>query len=125
MINKYGGIILMMSAAIFFIASTNKTPVTPTNNAENIVGCSPLNNENIQAGADGKFIRVMPGWGDHAYAISTKSDSAQLYFNQGLSMYYSYHQREAVASFREAARFDSTAAIIYWAQALALRWALF
>jgi hypothetical protein len=34
-------------------------------------------------------------------------------------MYYSYHAREAVASFKEATRFDSTAAMLYWGQALA------
>jgi hypothetical protein len=35
-------------------------------------------------------------------------------------MYYSYHWREANASFREAARFDPECAISYWGQALAL-----
>jgi hypothetical protein len=35
-------------------------------------------------------------------------------------MYYSYHSREALASFKEAARFDSNCAMIYWAQALAM-----
>ena len=34
-------------------------------------------------------------------------------------MYYSYHMREALASFKEAARFDSTSAMVYWGQALA------
>jgi tetratricopeptide (TPR) repeat protein len=63
---------------------------------------------------------MMPGWGRHSYAITTGSDSAQFYFNQGLTMYYSYHSREALASFREAARFDSTSAMAYWGQALAM-----
>ena len=70
--------------------------------------------------SNGKFIPVMPGWGNHSYAITTNSDSAQFYFNQGLTFYYSYHAREAVASFKEAARFDSSCAMAYWGQALAL-----
>lgn len=83
------------------------------------LGCSPGADGYFRY-QDGKFIRLLPGWGDHSYTISTHSDSAQIYFNQGLSMYYSYHLREALASFREAARFDSNSAILYWAQALAL-----
>ena len=35
-------------------------------------------------------------------------------------MYYSYHMREAIASFKEAARFDSSCAMAYWGQALAM-----
>ena len=83
-------------------------------------GCSPYSGEKIIAAADGKFITVLPGWGDHAYSISTKNDSAQFYFNQGLNMYYGYHFREARASFKEAARFDPAAAMAYWGEALAL-----
>ena len=83
------------------------------------IGCAP-DALDLQSDAAGKFIRIMPGWGNHSYQISTKSDSAQIYFNQGLTMYYSYHSREAVASFKEAAKFDSTNAMVYWGQALAM-----
>lgn len=86
----------------------------------NSIGCAPGEGENIFAGEDGKFITLLPGWGNHSYGISTQSDSAQIYFNQGLSMYYSYHSREAVASFKEAAKFDSSCAMAYWGQALAM-----
>jgi tetratricopeptide (TPR) repeat protein len=111
-----------MLLAVIFIAATNNHTATRADyiSAENIIGCAPDAGDNIYAGASGKFINVLPGWGDHAYTISTASDSAQIYFNQGLSMYYSYHPREAVASFKEAARFDSGCAMIYWGQALAM-----
>lgn len=75
---------------------------------------------NIVANASGKFISVLPGWGHHAYKISTGNDSAQFYFNQGLNFYYSYHFREALASFKEAVRFDQSCAMAYWGQALAM-----
>ncbi|HET7002491.1 MAG TPA: hypothetical protein VFI33_14310 [Puia sp.] len=83
-------------------------------------GCSPAYSGNSQVGEDGKFITVLPGWGHYGYSISTKNDSAQFYFNQGLNMYYSYHWQEANASFKEAARFDPGSAMAYWGEALAL-----
>lgn len=84
------------------------------------IGCAPAANENVYADNSGKFITILPGWGNHSYSITTTSDSAQRYFNQGLSMYYSYHLTEAIASFKEAAKFDSTCAVLYWGQALAM-----
>ncbi|HEY4937071.1 MAG TPA: hypothetical protein VII44_10850, partial [Puia sp.] len=86
----------------------------------NSYSCSPYPDGNTEAGDDGKFITVLPGWGNYSYPISTKNDSAQFYFNQGLNMYYSYHWPEANASFKEAARFDHGSAIAYWGQALAM-----
>ncbi|HRH59734.1 MAG TPA: hypothetical protein PL045_04145, partial [Chitinophagaceae bacterium] len=85
----------------------------------NAIGCAPAA-ENIYADASGKFISILPGWGNHSHTITTASDSAQMYFNQGLSMYYSYHSTEAIASFKEAAKFDSNCAMAYWGQALAM-----
>jgi tetratricopeptide (TPR) repeat protein len=92
----------------------------PARNKENIYSCMPTNGEGVGLPVNGKFITVLPGWGNYSCPVSTTSDSAQFYFNQGLNMYYSYHWREADASFREAARFDSALAIAYWGQALAL-----
>ena len=86
----------------------------------NSPGCGPGYGGNSEAGDDGKFITILPGWGHYSYSISTKNDSAQFYFNQGLNMYYSYHWQEANASFKEAARFDPGSAMAYWGEALAL-----
>lgn len=78
------------------------------------IGCAPVATDNIYADNSGKSIPILPGWGNHSYSITTTSDSAQIYFNQGLSMYYSYHLTEAIASFKEAAKFDSSCAVLYW-----------
>ena len=72
------------------------------------------------ADKNGKFIPVLPGLGHHHYRVYTKSDSTQIYFDQGLALYYSYHLNEALASFKEAARFDENCTMAYWGQALAL-----
>src|SRR5262245_51109129 len=119
MVRKCVSIALLVAAAVIFIASANRTIVSGDTN-RNIVGCAPVNDDELYIGADGKFIRIMQGCGNYDYTISTNSDSAQYYFNQGLTMYYSYHSREAIASFREAARFDSSSAMTYWGEALAL-----
>jgi tetratricopeptide (TPR) repeat protein len=112
---------LLVLTASFFIAAVSKSIVNKDHpEPQYIISCGSENNDNIYAGNDGKFITVLPGCGNHAYTISTASDSAQIYFNQGLRMYYSYHSREAIASFKEAARFDSTCAMVYWGQALAM-----
>ncbi len=85
-----------------------------------IVSCAPGISGSLTPNEAGKYVAVLPGSGHHRYQVSTTSDSARLYFNQGLTMYYSYHMKEALASFMEAARFDSTCAMLYWGQALAL-----
>lgn len=95
-------------------------PVINANKIEkkNIVRCGPdweLLNEWIEA----VDIPPIPGAGIHEWKISTKSDSAQFYFNQGINMYYSFHIIEAMASFKKAAKFDPGCAMLYWAQALA------
>src|SRR6476620_11001928 len=62
---------------------------------QNILSCSPAIDDITDKDANGKYIPLLSGWGHHAYTITTKSDSAQTYFNQGLSFYYSFHMREA------------------------------
>lgn len=113
--------LFILSTALLIGATSSKTYISKNDvSYENAIGCAPAAGDNIYADANGKFINMLPGHGNHGYTISTISDSAQLYFNQGLSMYYSYHWREALASFREAARFDSTCSMVYWGQALAM-----
>jgi len=88
---------------------------------EALIGCSPsADAAAILPNADGRYAPVFPGWGHYHYPISTSSDSAQYYFDQGLSLYYGYHLTEAVASFKEAAVKDSNCVMAYWGQALAM-----
>jgi tetratricopeptide (TPR) repeat protein len=111
--------ILFASIGMALVRNNTNVPVTKAERSATI-SCAPGAEERIDADESGKFISILPGWGNHSYPITTKSDSAQIYFNQGLSMYYSYHMKEAIASFKEAAKFDSTCAMVYWGQALAM-----
>lgn len=85
---------------------------------KNIVRCSPDWNE-LKDWIEEISIPPMPGSGNLKWPIKTASDSAQFYFNQGINTYYAFHIIESMASFKKAAKFDSTSAMIWWAQALA------
>jgi tetratricopeptide (TPR) repeat protein len=85
------------------------------------IGCGPaLRTTAILPDEQGKFAPLFAGWGHYSYKVHTNSDSAQVYFDQGLNLYYSYHLTEALASFKEAARFDPSCTMAYWGQALAM-----
>lgn len=63
---------------------------------------------------------LLDGIGDHHFTITTDSEQAQRFFNQGLILSYGFNHAEAVRAFREAARLDPTCGICYWGVALAL-----
>ena len=56
----------------------------------------------------------MTGIGDSHLKITTKSDAAQAYFDQGLSLLHCFWDFEAYRAFKEAARLDPDAAMAYW-----------
>jgi len=123
--------ILLPVSMLFSLAFINVGPAHKTTSAKALPGRTALSERRtglgcappevpVVADANGRFIPALPGLGRHVYLISTKTDSAQFFFNQGLSFYYSYHLRDAVASFKEAALFDSAAVMAYWGQALAM-----
>lgn len=58
--------------------------------------------------------------GNHHYAITTRSELGQRYFDQGLTLVYGFNHAEAVRSFREAQRLDPSCAMCFWGEALAL-----
>lgn len=54
------------------------------------------------------------------HSITTTSDRAQQYFDQGLRLVYAFNHEEAVRAFEAAARIDPNAAMAHWGIALAL-----
>ena len=52
--------------------------------------------------------------GDSHLKITTRSDAAQAYFDQGLSLLHCFWDFEAHRAFKEAARLDPDAAMAYW-----------
>jgi tetratricopeptide (TPR) repeat protein len=115
----------IFSAAILFAFWFNekqKQAATSFNLTEfkkkNIIRCGP-DWDKLKDWLEETSIPPIPGTGNYKWKISTKSDSAQFYFNQGINMYYSFHIIEAMASFKKAAKFDENSAMLHWAQALA------
>jgi tetratricopeptide (TPR) repeat protein len=114
---------MAIALLLAFRFSENKNVFSNPGSAEeykkkNIVRCSPDWNE-IKQWIEEVDIPPLPGSGNHQWKISTTSDSAQFYFNQGINTYYGFHIIEAMASFKKAAKFDPSSAMIQWAQALA------
>jgi tetratricopeptide (TPR) repeat protein len=54
------------------------------------------------------------------HPITTTSEQAQRYFDQGLRLIYAFNHEEAIRSFEAAAQQDPQAAMPYWGMALAL-----
>lgn len=64
--------------------------------------------------------RLLPGLGEHHYAVSTRVPLAQRFFDQGLRLTYAFNHGEAVRAFQEAQRLDPACAMCAWGEALAL-----
>ena len=58
--------------------------------------------------------------GSHHHVITTGSDKAQQYFDQGLRLVFGFNHDEAEHAFLEAARLDPGCAMAFWGIALAL-----
>ena len=57
---------------------------------------------------------LFSGLGSYSVSVTTNSDLAQKYFNQGIIFTYGFNHEEAFRSYREAARLDPDCAMAYW-----------
>ena len=57
---------------------------------------------------------LIPGSGTYSRAISTDSQSAQAFFDQGLRMAWSFYFPESIASYQEASRLDPDSPMPYF-----------
>jgi len=64
---------------------------------------------------------LMQGIGDASLKITTDSEQAQAYFNQGLKLLHCFWDFEAYRAFKEATRLDPSAAMAYWGEYEALK----
>jgi tetratricopeptide (TPR) repeat protein len=116
--------LIMLTVAAFISAAAISTALqnTDTKKVAELMAekkrfslrCSPLYNP-----AEGENIPLLTGWGNYGWKITTSSDSAQLFFNQGINMYYAFHIIEARASFERATKLDPDCAMAWWGKALA------
>ena len=62
----------------------------------------------------------LDGLGEWHFGVTTESEDAQAFFDQGLRLSYGFNHAEAIRAFKEAARLDPGFAMAYWGQAFAL-----
>ena len=74
----------------------------------------------LQGATDEPLAPMLEGLGDLHYPITTSSEAAQRFFDQGLRLVYAFNHAEAVRAFEEAARLDPEAPMPHWGKALAL-----
>ncbi len=99
-----------------------------------LIGCSPAaeDGENIpgmgeaedqthpdQALIDRAGAPLFEGMGGHHHKISTDSQGAQRYFDQGLILAFSFNHAESIRSFKAAQKLDPECAMCFWGEALA------
>ena len=63
---------------------------------------------------------LVPGSGDYSRPISTDSQEAQAFFDQGLRLAWGFYFPESIASYQEAARLDPDHPMPYWGMAHAM-----
>ncbi|MEO8711082.1 MAG: hypothetical protein ABI405_03110 [Parafilimonas sp.] len=83
-----------------------------------IIGCA-VNIAGFNLDDPANEIPLLDGWGKYRMPLTENNDSAYIYFQQGINMYYGYHIIEALASFDKSTKFDSSFAMGYWGKALA------
>eukprot|EP00752_Nemacystus_decipiens_P015970 g14275.t1 len=67
----------------------------------------------------GGTAQLFPDMGEYTRPITTDSDQAQRYFDQGLTFIYGFNHDEAVRSFTEATRLDPGCSMAWWGIAYA------
>lgn len=85
-----------------------------------IKGCGPVLTHDRDWYSSGKEQPLLPGLSGIHFPITTTSEKAQRYFDQGLLLAYGFNHAEAARSFWQAAREDSTCAMAWWGFAYVL-----
>ncbi len=110
-------LIISIGLAYFFTSGKSGKSVKEDISASVSIYCAPALDWTLIGDDHGPLIRDfilvhLP--------VTTKVDSAQLYFDQGLSQLYAFNHGEAGRSFKTAIRLDPSAAMPYWGLAMVL-----
>ena len=80
-----------------------------------MVGCGQ---PSASMAGEQREVPLFEGMGHHHRAVTTSSDLAQRYFDQGLIWAYAFNHDEAIRSFEKATRLDPDCAMAFWGIAL-------
>lgn len=99
---------------IFLICTSLSACATSGDSAD--TSASGVDTDAFQAPID----YIPAALGPHSWKITTSSDMAQRYFDQGLQMRYAYGMNDAARSFRQSHREDPNCAMCYWGESFSL-----
>lgn len=80
--------------------------------------------ETAKSSADADLVQragapLFEGLGDYSRSVTTSSEGAQRYFNQGMVLAFGFNHAESIRSFRAAQKLDPQCAMCFWGEALA------
>lgn len=107
--------ILLICLALLAAFRLHLNPTPQKQKPRIAIKCAP----DLDGLAETSTVPLLPGWGSYHMTISHKKDSAWLYFQQGINLYYGFHIIEALASFKKSTDLDSSFSMGWWGQALA------
>ena len=74
----------------------------------------------VQGQSPSQGAHLLLGMGSYHHPIATKSEQAQRFFDQGLTLVFGFNHQEAIRSFETAAKLDPLAVMPLWGIAYAL-----
>jgi tetratricopeptide (TPR) repeat protein len=110
-------ILILFGPILFFYQLKQAKSNRGEKEMRQIVYCSPSFDPATLNAANAPFFE---GLGNHHYPITSSSEKAKQYFDQGLTLIYAFNHGEAGRSFKAAIKLDSTCAMAYWGLAMVL-----
>jgi len=108
---------LTLLAVLLLLGCRSSTQETKE---QKITGCYSPKTTDHDWYTSGKKAPLLEGLEGIDFRISTTSEEAQRYFNQGMMLAYGFNHAEAARSFYEATRLDSACAMAFWGYAYVL-----
>jgi tetratricopeptide (TPR) repeat protein len=112
--------IYFFSFALFACNNQESPKAAQASNDTKPVGCYSPKTTDHDWYASGTKAPLFKGLEGIDFNISTSSNEAQQYFNQGMMLSYGFNHAEAARSFHQAIRLDSACAMAYWGFAYVL-----
>ena len=111
---KIFSVVFVVFMAALMVSSSEESEEVAAKKEQPIVYCAPSFDPSV-LNSDAPLLERAS---KVRYRVTTKSELAQKYFNQGLALTYGFNHGEAARSFKTAIRIDSTFAMAYWGLAM-------
>ena len=100
--------LISIAGFVLLLALAGPLMLSPSGRSE-----APVTAETLQA-------PLLDDLGSYTFPVSTNSQQAQRYFNQGMILAYGFNHAEAFRSLNAAAQLDPNCAMCYWGMAYVL-----